>query len=1076
MNMLELSKDAIRELCKNENTYLFGEKLVQRKAVLSLKHDETSGYVVARVKDSWLYKTSFSVDAQAQLAGFYCTCDENRKQAIICRHLTATLLSFYDMKKADIEAQQANQQALTYLLENMHTANTHSQIAKEVLTVTPKLSISGTAGNPSVYMQISVGNKNAYVVKNMMQFIRSWSSQKPFEFGKKLTGDPNQHRLDPRGEQIIKILDNLFEVEQYWRQYSNNMPNYFYNVKQVYLTDKTLYFLLHLFCGETILAEVFDGPVQEIPIIEELPPLQFKLTEVGESLCLEMSKTDPPVMLSKNNPIYLYGNKIFLTPRKKGKLVDVVINAFQRLQGDKLIIPPGEKARFVDEIIPSMNQVAGIQVSRSLKEKIIQTDPDISVYLDLYRQGILASIRFQYGEVVYDGLAGEIQENQGGFYVVRQRSTEEKAIQSFIKLGFEKQMNGLVLEDEEAVFNFIYKNLPVLQEKIDVFFSEDFKKLKIKRQFKVSGRITIEEDMLSLSLETSDIDKKELQSILETLQKKKKYFRLKTGEFLPMEEFKELEAIARFAGEMDIKPEELTQKAIHLPKYRALYLDALLKEAPNRHIQRTDLFQQFIDKFSYADTSENTLPRQLNDIMRDYQKTGYFWLKNISAYGMGGILADDMGLGKTLQMLAVIYSEHGNNHIPSLVVTPTTLVYNWQQEAEKFIPELKVLVISGHKDERNQLFQEAANYDLVVTSYPLIRRDIDSYRNMQFQYLILDEAQHVKNHLSQTAKAVRLIPSKHRFVMTGTPMENSLDELWSIFDFVMPGYLFNHAKFEKRYINTISGGKDETAAQDLSCHIKPFILRRMKKDVLNELPEKIETLLPCEMTESQKKVYLALLMQVKDEMARDIEASGFENVQLKILAAMMRLRQVCCHPATFLRNYEGGSGKLNMLVEILQESVSGGHRILLFSQFTSMLDIIGNELKKLNITYFYLSGSTPSKERRDMVKQFNEGQRTVFLLSLKAGGTGLNLTSADTVIHYDPWWNPAVEDQATDRAYRIGQKNVVQVMKLVTRNSIEEKILKLQERKKELIDRIIQPGENPLHKMSREELEDLFKD
>ena len=380
----------------------------------------------------------------------------------------------------------------------------------------------------------------------------------------------------------------------------------------------------------------------------------------------------------------------------------------------------------------------------------------------------------------------------------------------------------------------------------------------------------------------------------------------------------------------------------------------------------------------------------------------------------------------------------------------------------------------GNKEDRRKLIDGISECDVVITSYPLIRRDIELYEQYSFRYCILDEAQHIKNGASRNARSVKLINAETRFALTGTPIENNLYELWSIFDFVLPGYLYSYNRFDEKYVRTDAGEDTSDSLADLNRQIRPFVLRRLKKDVLNELPEKIENTMTAELTDEQRKIYLAYLSDIRGEIKQEIEASGFEKSRIKILAALTRLRQLCCHPSLFVENYHGGSGKLQMLEEIMQESIEGGHRILLFSQFTAMLQLVRKRLDELGIPYLYLDGATPVSERGFLVNSFNEGAGKIFLISLKAGGTGLNLTGADTVIHYDPWWNPAVEDQATDRSYRIGQKKSVYVIKLVTRGTIEEKILALQEKKRSLIDAVIQPGETLLSKMSPEEIQALF--
>ena len=435
--------------------------------------------------------------------------------------------------------------------------------------------------------------------------------------------------------------------------------------------------------------------------------------------------------------------------------------------------------------------------------------------------------------------------------------------------------------------------------------------------------------------------------------------------------------------------------------------------------------------------------------------------------------------GKTIQMLSVIvdYAKKEGRKA-SLVVSPSSLTLNWQNEARKFTNELKTMVIRGTLAERKRLIEEIDNYDLIITSYDLLKRDIELYKekNYTFKYIIADEAQYIKNSNTKNAKAIKEIKAETRYALTGTPIENSLAELWSIFDFIMPGYLFTYRKFKNIYETPIVKEDDEQAMAKLKMLIEPFVLRRNKKEVLTELPEKTVTVLNNEMNEEQQNLYLTYLARAKQEIAEKVEIDGFENSQMQILAALTRLRQICCHPSLFVEGYNEGSSKLEQCIEIIEEAINGGHKILLFSGYTSMFEIIEKELKKRNIKYFKLTGATKVDERMKMVDEFNENSNIkLFLISLKAGGTGLNLTGADMVIHYDPWWNISTENQATDRAYRIGQKNNVQVYKLITKNSIEEKIYELQEKKAKLADSMLDTNTKFINRFSREEIMKLFE-
>ena len=447
-----------------------------------------------------------------------------------------------------------------------------------------------------------------------------------------------------------------------------------------------------------------------------------------------------------------------------------------------------------------------------------------------------------------------------------------------------------------------------------------------------------------------------------------------------------------------------------------------------------------------------------------------------------GILADDMGLGKTVQLLCVVCKyledETEKNKKPTLVVCPSSLCLNWQNEIEKFTQGVTSEVIHGSLQDRMRKIAEINNYNIVITSYELLKRDIDEYKkyNYKFKYIIADEAQYIKNNNTQNAKAIKDIISETRFALTGTPIENSLSEFWSIFDFIMPGYLFRYRKFKELYETPIMRDNDEIVMQKLKKLIEPFVLRRIKKEVLTELPDKTVTVLSSQMLEEQEEIYLSYLTQAKKSAMEEIKENGIEKSQIKILALLTRLRQVCCHPSLFIENYEGGSGKLNQCIEIIKDAIQSGHKILLFSGYTAMFDIIEKELKKEQISYLKLTGQTKVSDRINLVDEFNNNpDKKLFLISLKAGGTGLNLVGADMVIHYDPWWNVSSENQATDRTYRIGQKRNVQVYKLITKNSIEEKIYDLQKRKEALIDNMLSTNQTFISKLSKEEIMNLFE-
>lgn len=518
---------------------------------------------------------------------------------------------------------------------------------------------------------------------------------------------------------------------------------------------------------------------------------------------------------------------------------------------------------------------------------------------------------------------------------------------------------------------------------------------------------------------------------------------------------------------------------IELPVSRSLYLDRILQRL-DTNISRNEEYKKIINQVSNKNIEEQIdIPKGLSVELRNYQVTGFKWLKILDKYKFGGILADDMGLGKTIQLLAVIqaYLEQEKNPKPSMVVCPSSLSLNWKSEIKKFTPFIKTLVIHGNAEERKSQIESIGKYNLIITSYDLLKRDIEEYKNVNcdFKYIIADEAQYIKNNNTQNAKAIKEIKSDTRFALTGTPIENSLSELWSIFDFIMPGYLYSYKKFKELYEIPIVKESDECAIKKLKMLIEPFIMRRTKKEVLTELPDKTISVLNNEMQDEQLKIYMAYMTKAKKEVSQEIKDNGFEKSQIKILALLMRLRQICCHPALFISNYKGESSKLNQCIELLRDAIASGHKILLFSGYSSMLEIIEKELKKENIKYYKLTGQTKVGDRIKLVDDFNNNEDVkVFLISLKAGGTGLNLIGADMVIHYDPWWNLSAENQATDRTYRIGQKKNVQVYKLITKDSIEERIYELQEKKSNLAKTMLSTETTFVNKLTKEDIMALF--
>ena len=561
---------------------------------------------------------------------------------------------------------------------------------------------------------------------------------------------------------------------------------------------------------------------------------------------------------------------------------------------------------------------------------------------------------------------------------------------------------------------------------------------------------------MSMKLDIEGVDSNEYREIFSSYKNNNRLYRMKNGAYLDLKD-NDLEQAFKLIDILNIYNDFDNMK---IPNNKAIYLEKLIEEEDLSFVNGSKYVSNVVKKFDKVKSKNYEVPKDLNATLRDYQVSGFEFFKTLSDYQFGGILADEMGLGKTIQTIAFLLS---NKDKKSIVITPTALIYNWKNELEKFAPTLKVGLLHAAKSEREKILDNIDNYDVILTTYTTYKNDIDKYKNINFDYCIIDEAQNIKNPDAIITKAIKNVNAKVKFALTGTPIENNLMELWSIFDFIMPGYLYNKSKFKSIFVN------NDKNIIELKNLIKPFILRRTKKEVITELPDKIEQKIIIDLEKEHKRAYKGYVNLI----TRKIKENNQDNIT--VFSYLTKLRQLCLSPELMVKNYQGKNSKLDVLINIINDS--SDEKILVFSQFTKVLEVIGKRLNEENISYSYLDGKTSAKDRVKLVEEFNTNNNKVFLISLKAGGTGLNLTSANIVVHFDPWWNPAVEDQASDRAHRIGQKNVVNVIKLIAKGTAEERVINLQETKKELIEDVINGNLNnssTLKNLSKEDIIDLF--
>ena len=627
--------------------------------------------------------------------------------------------------------------------------------------------------------------------------------------------------------------------------------------------------------------------------------------------------------------------------------------------------------------------------------------------------------------------------------------------------------------DEDSVYRVLTEGVETLWRMGEVMSTDRFDGLTVRKSIRIQVGVSVESELMDLKISSEDVSLAELAEILNSYKLKKKYHRLKNGDFIRMDE--SIGELAALTDTLQLSRKDLLSGDVSVPSYRALYLEQMLENAQEIYTARDRHYRRLIKDFNAVKDSDYEIPTELRQVLRGYQVYGYKWLRTLAGCGFGGILADEMGLGKTLQIIAVLLAEKQEGSIgTSLIICPASLVYNWAEEFHRFAPELTVCPVEGNQTERGEIIERSGKWDVLISSYDHLKRDVQTYEGKVFLYEVLDEAQFIKNQSTASAKAVKVIRAKHRFALTGTPIENRLSELWSIFDFLMPGFLYRYETFRKEMEKPIAKEGSEEASLRLKRMVSPFILRRLKTEVLKDLPEKVEESHIVRFGEEQQKLYDAQVLRMKNLLEKENEES-FRKSKIQILAELTRIRQICCDPALLFENYDGGSAKMEACMDLVRSAMEGEHRILLFSQFTSMLDLLKERLGQEKIPYYEITGATPKKERLHLVSEFNNGDVPLFLISLRAGGTGLNLTGADIVIHYDPWWNAAAQNQATDRAHRIGQQKPVTVFKLIAKDSIEEKIQQLQEKKLNLADEIIGGEQVSFSSLTREDLLEMIQ-
>lgn len=1011
-------------------------------------HTDGKGEFFAIVKGSKEYGVMVKIDMKTgNVKSYICSCPCDYP----CKHLVALLMEVSEYMKENSASSGSSEYVFDLIKEyNERTRNlvvqNESTALKNSIKLVPCIAFHYRRLNFSMHISYMGGRE--FVVNDLSSIKHMFDINERKQYGKSLSLVHSYSGLDERSRKLLDFTERLVG-------YNGG----YYTVKEEEISQYEFSDLLEIYNGDYI---SFNN--SKLLVKCENPVVSFNLVQKSEDVfSLELDHkgryeviwtADFSVWYRKDEGVIYYPDQNFTN--RTARLYNILKS------NENIKITREDMPLFYSSVLKSVQKFCEIK-NLDIIEECAPAEGTAQLYIDVDQSGdTVGKLLFTYDDKIFEAYSNK--NDRLCDYEM------EYAVENIVSDYFEHTSDPkhpLVVPDEDTLYRLCSEGLDRLMGNMEIFASERFKNFRIRPAARPVIGIKPESSLLQLEITEENYSAEELLELLNAYRSGVKYHRLKDGSFAEIDSG--ISELAELTNSLNITDKTFLKERISIPAYRMLYLDNLAGDTEALRIKRNKQFRTRVEEYRHmADDAENLhAPEHLDNIMRDYQKYGFRWLRTIANYKFGGVLADDMGLGKTLQAISLMADAKINSteHRTNLVVCPASLTINWESEIKKFAPELSAAVVNGTANERKAVISETEKYDVIITSYSIISRDIAEYDGKHFYMQFIDEAQYIKNHSTQAAKAVKGIDSEVRYALTGTPVENSLAELWSIFDYIMPGYLFGYTSFKKSFETPIVKNKDSEAVVSLQKIVSPFILRRMKKEVLTELPEKTETILYSDMSTEQSKLYSANVLSIKNTLRE----SADEQEKLKILAMLTRLRQICCDPSIAFDDYEGGSGKLDLCCELVEECVNSGHKLLIFSQFTTMLDRIAERLNEMKISFFMLTGSTKPRERLNMVNKFNKDDTNVFLISLKAGGTGLNLTGADIVIHYDPWWNVSAENQASDRVYRIGQKRNVQIYKLITRGTIEEKICDLQKNKAELAELAVS-GEGNIMRMSTDDI------
>ncbi|MCL1989940.1 MAG: DEAD/DEAH box helicase [Defluviitaleaceae bacterium] len=1063
--MLTINEKEISKFSHNPNFVRMAERLRDSEAIeaIEIQHIETEGYkIYAVIEDQHEFELNMQLGLEGNVLNFNSNHYVFRPERVYVLLILLTINKIipkhfpfiYHSDKYIWQMELKNRREAEKMMDVIETYRLKSEreLIENIVSGVHRIKGSLIENRGQFKLKFKVGGVTGpqYMIKNVQNFLTDVTRASFIQYGKKLAFKHDERNFDEPSKTMIAFMRKVLAVQ--------STSHYKNPIKELELTNGVMDDFFTIFSEiptshrDFILQDALDLPTLHI----EKLSFYYKIT----------LKTKHRYVLGQNHLYHAsYDHRLHQSILVRTKLDEAGKTAgliYRLSLQNEMIV---NESNFNDFFIYVLSDIRNfIQLSGVQLEQL--TEDEISIYADIDEQErTYATIRYRYENGI---------EKHGFDPENADISLSAHKIESYIKNHAEvdpKTKIAYLTDEAHQVQAFVNSGLPYLQQYANVYVSEALKQVGTKRKIHLTAGVTIKNDLLSINLDSLDIPRDELASVLASYRRKKKFHKLKNGEKLYLEA-DELEEVDQMLTSFQVDPTKMKDGHLDLELFHAFSVNAHAENDRSLiEFNRSDLFKGVIERFENIQMTEYELSPIYDNLLRDYQKYGYQWLRTLSDYGFGGILADDMGLGKTLQVIALLDQRKADGQI-SLVVAPASLILNWEDEIKKFSSDLKAASVYGTAKKRKETIQSYRDYDLLITSYDYIRRDVALYEDIHFNYIVLDEAQYIKNQSTKNAQSVKELVGKYKLALTGTPIENSLAELWSIFDFLMPGYLFPYGYFSREYERPIVKDKDEQKQLALKKLISPFILRRRKQDVLKELPDKIESTLTIEFKEEEKKLYLANLSQVNLELQDKLEMEKVNAIA--ILAMLTRLRQICCEPRVLYENIEQPSSKIEACMDLICRLKENGKKVLLFSSFTSVLALIQDALNQEGISHYVLTGATDKIKRRELVARFQEDHTEVFLISLKAGGTGLNLTAAEAVIHFDPWWNSSAQNQATDRAHRIGQEDTVQVFKLIMKESIEEKIQLLQEAKKDLADAFVEGNDGTITSMSREDIMALF--